>query len=185
MNNPLTISPQEGDTASTVAQYHRYIDELLCLAQQALVEKDRDLALQFWQLHIAMLSIHVAIEDDCLAQVSGEEQKQWRWPASLYVAEHAKIIQFGSKVEARLKALPEVLTAPQIIAEIDFQRSYKNLLQHHEEREEIALLQEMASTSPAVMALFDRRIHQQWQDCYHQQKHSLTRLQQHLVRLKG
>ena len=168
-----------------MAQYHRYIDELLCLAQQALVEKDRDLALQFWRLHVAMLSIHIAIEDDCLSLVPAEEYKQWRWPATLYLAEHAKIKKFGRTVEARLKALPEVLTASQIIAEIDFQRSYKNLLQHHEEREEIALLQEMASTSPELMALFDRRIHQQWQDCYHQQKHSLTRLQQHLVRLKG
>ncbi|ROS05744.1 hypothetical protein EDC56_1296 [Sinobacterium caligoides] len=184
MNTSLQIDLQQTAAAPLVAAYHRYMDELLVLQQESLVAGELSLALDFWQLHVAMLRCHAEIEDRYLEQVSAEQQASWRWPATLYLAEHRKILQFAERVEARLSAMQAPLALRQIVEEIDKQRSYKNLLEHHEEREEIALLLEMPKTAAVLTAALERDIVSQWTQLYQAQQPSLASLQQRLQRLR-
>ncbi|CAH0991392.1 hypothetical protein SIN8267_01496 [Sinobacterium norvegicum] len=178
MSIDLSIDLEESEVANIVAQYHRYIDRLLLLQQQALVARETELALGFMQLHRQMLSAHIEVEDQWLLSIATEQQQAWRWPASLYLAEHKKITRFLTREEQRLQSLAQRPTATQVIALLDSQRSYKNLLEHHEEREEIALLKEI---SPLQQQQLQQRVSERWRQLYQQQRQPLAELAQRLA----
>lgn len=136
----------QSDLPATVRRYHHYLDELLLLHQEALLEKDIALALGFWRLHGEMLRLHIELEEALLLPALERAVDAPAWAANLYRAEHRKVLQLADKLGDALGAIElREPTRRELIALLDKQRSYKNVLEHHEEREEKGLLPELAA----------------------------------------
>ena len=163
---------------TTVQCFHHYLDELLQLHQEALIERDAQLALGFWQLHRQMLRLHIELEEEYLLPVLERAVATPAWAASVYRAEHVKILALGENLATRLEELQHVgLGRRVLIALIDKQRSYKNVLEHHEEREEKGLLPELDATLAAPeLARLNSACGQSWHDLYQNQLPAVTQL---------
>jgi hemerythrin-like domain-containing protein len=171
-----TVSPPS--LQATVRIYHQYMQELLHLHQEALLERDIGLALGFWQLHAQMLRLHIHLENEMLLPALDNQVDSPAWPASLYRAEHAKISSMGEQLGEVLTGLAETgLARRVVIALLDKQRSYKNLLEHHEEREEKGLLPELDAVLDAQqLGNINAVCAQSWQVLYQQQADIVTSL---------
>ena len=115
--------------------------------------QDYDLAMAFWQLFKTAITAHVEVENELLFKAFAEHVKEPRWPAMLYEKEHEKIVAMMAKAEGLLAQLQNTdrdasQRRRQILAVLEYQRSFKNVIEHHEEREEIALLQELEQFAP-------------------------------------
>lgn len=133
--------------------YHVLIDEFLLLHQEALVAMDFELAMDIWCLFGDLLQSHIDTENSLLFPAFDLQCVDVRWPVSLYLHEHHKISSLLHQVETRLQALQAKPTRRGVVNLLDYQRSFKNVIEHHEEREEIALLKELqAQVSANLLA---------------------------------
>ena len=163
---------------ATVRCYHQYLQELLLLQQEALLERDIGLALGFWQLHRQMLQLHMHLEEELLLPALGGNVPDPAWQAAVYRAEHAKVVAVGDKLEGILRGYAETgLQRRAVIELLDKQRSYKNLLELHEQREEEALLVELDGALDAAQLLhFNIICGQSWHTLHHKQSSLVARL---------
>jgi hemerythrin-like domain-containing protein len=163
---------------TTVQCFHHYLDELLHLHQEALLERDAQLALGFWQLHRQMLRLHIELEEEYLLPVLERAVARPAWAASVYRAEHAKILALGDKLTTRLDELQPIgLGRRVLIALLDKQRSYKNVLEHHEEREEKGMLPELdAALDVSELERLNTACGQSWDELYRNQLDTVTQL---------
>ena len=163
---------------ATVHRYHLYLDELLHLHQEALLEKDIALALEFWQLHAQMLRVHIELEEQWLLPALARSVVKPAWEAAIYRAEHGKILSLGDNLKLALGDLQHVAPGRRIlIALLDKQRSYKNVLEHHEEREEKGLLPELdASLSAVELEQINSACGKCWDGLHQVQRDTVIRL---------
>lgn len=163
---------------ATVNCYHQYLKELLLLQQEALLERDIGLALGFWQLHRQMLQLHLHIEEELLLPALERAVDNPAWDAAVYRAEHAKVQQLGEKLGQLLLSHSETgLKRRAVIALLDRQRSYKNLLEQHEEREQKALLPELEAVLDTAQLLGVNSVcAESWQVLYQKQLPLVSRL---------
>ena len=146
-----------------VQSYHVLIDEFLLLHQEALVAMNFELAFDIWCLFSDLLQSHIEVENQYLMGVFSRFCGDVRWPMSLYLHEHHKIIRLQSEVTTRLNDLQATPTRRGVVMLLDYQRSFKNVIEHHEEREEIALLKELQAQVPAdVLAELMRELEAAW-----------------------
>ncbi len=163
---------------ATVSCYHKYLQELLLLQQEALLERDIGLALGFWQLHRQMLQLHVHLEEELFLPALEQFVASPSWEPAIYRAEHARVLAMGDKLGKLLLGYSETgLQRRAVIGLLDKQRSYKNLLEHHEEREEKALLCELDCGLDSEQRLhFNSVCAQSWQVLYQKQSPLVARL---------
>jgi hemerythrin-like domain-containing protein len=163
---------------ATVNCYHQYLRELLLLQQEALLERDIGLALGFWQLHRQMLQLHIHLEEELLLPALEKAVANPNWSADIYRAEHTKVLDLGEKLGQSLMAYSETgLQRRAAITLLDKQRSYKNLLEHHEEREEKALLPELDEVLDASQLIRVNNVcAESWQVLYQKQLPLVSRL---------
>ena len=135
-----------------VSRYHRHMDELILLHQEALLLQQTDLAERFLALFRAMISAHIDAENTWLLPRL-DALVQARWPALLYRKEHDKILDMLTNVDAKMRLL-EGKTAQDyrrtVLALLDYERAFKNVVEHHEEREEMAMLRELDQHADAA-----------------------------------
>jgi hemerythrin-like domain-containing protein len=149
--------------AELTQSYHEVIDELLLLHQEALLLARWPLAMDIWQAFSELLAMHIDVENKQLFVCFDKLCQTPRWPVTLYRHEHEKIITMMAQVEQRLKALVNAPSRRQTIALLDYQRSFKNVIEHHEEREEIALLAELMQViSPLEEQQLQEQIQANW-----------------------
>ena len=163
---------------TTVQCFHHYLDELLHLHQEALLERDAQLALGFWQLHRQMLRLHIELEEAHLLPVLERAVASPAWAASVYRAEHTKILALGDNLATRLDELQNIgLGRRVLIGLLDKQRSYKNVLEHHEEREGKGMLPELDAVLDAPeLERLNTACGQSWDALYRSQLDTVTQL---------
>lgn len=128
------------------ADYHETIDALFILHQECLLEHalvEADLVLSHFK---TALAAHLEAENQWLLPSYESLQIEKRWPASLYQKEHAKLAQMLQKVERYMDTLAGKQSRRYRFAMLDlldYERSFRNVLEHHEEREELALLKDL------------------------------------------
>lgn len=130
--------------------YHLELDELLWLHQEALLEQDLPLARELFSLFREVLMGHLQQENAALLPRFEALGLKGQWPLLVYQKEHEKIVQLLDKTSAWLERLP---TGPHnarrnILAVLEYQRTLKNVIEHHEEREEKGLLPELDAALP-------------------------------------
>ena len=133
-------------TARILAE-HREMDELFLQHQEALLEQDWVKAQARYAAFHTLLLSHIALEDSVLVPLHQQLTKP-QWRTLVYTAEHDKVREIAQIMADRIAA-PKPEDKQQrlrwIIKLIDDERSLKNLLEHHNEREEKGMLPELAS----------------------------------------
>lgn len=136
-------------TQSTVTGWitdcHRQLDELFILHQEALVQLRPDAAVELLESYRQCLLLHMRFEEEDVFTAYAALEEQGRWPASLYVHEHAKILQLLAACDDTLAQLRDRCSGANemrraVIALLDQESRLKALRDHHETREEQYLL---------------------------------------------
>ena len=138
------MTTQFNSLSQCVSYYHRRIDELLMLHQEALVIQDLALAQKALQVFAKFLSKHLALEDELLIPAHDQLGCNKQWRTQIYKEEHGKLTELLQKIRNMLSKTPaEEQIRRWVIEVIDYERTFKNVMEHHEEREEKGLLLEI------------------------------------------
>lgn len=140
------------DLADRILADHRDMDELLLQHQEALVEQNMGAALTRYEIFHERLCAHIALENaELLPRHESVEAPRWR--TQVYALEHDKILALAAKILARMQH-PVIEPGPEqrrwIIALLDEERVLKNVVEHHEEREEKGMLPELGLMPPSA-----------------------------------
>lgn len=147
MNHPVDDAgiDSKGFTGLTVP-FHLLLRQLLTMHQEALLIDDMALALNVFELFADALQRHLDVENNLLLPLHRSLVPEYRWSPLVYEKEHDKLLQMAARIRRELA----VLAAQQgrarrlaILEVLDYQRSFKSVMEHHEEREEQALLPEL------------------------------------------
>lgn len=126
--------------------YHRALDEYLWCHQEALLEQDLPLAREWFALFREVFEAHIRQEDAVLLPRCEALGLAGQWPLLVYRKEHEKIAGLLDRTSAMLEQLPgghHAMPRRNILQLLDYQRTLKNVIEHHEEREEKGLLPEL------------------------------------------
>ena len=131
-----------------IHQQHLYLRELFARHQEALLQGAFDDAERWLNHFIDCQQSHMQIEEQYLFPLFEKIERETRWDTSLYLQEHAKLEKFMQQTKSELEWLMQQdLTDSEcrrnIIALIDKQKTLKGLNEHHEDREETAMLKEL------------------------------------------
>ena len=133
-------------TTARILAEHAEMDELFLQHQEALLEQDQPRAQTHYAAFHQLLKAHIELEDTQLMPLHQQLLKP-QWRTLVYTAEHEKILQVAQLMAERIAApLPADKSARlrHIIKLLDDERSLKNLVEHHNEREEKGMLPELA-----------------------------------------
>jgi len=134
--------------AGLTVPFHRALAQLLTMHQEALLIDDMMLALNVFDLFADALQRHLDVENNLLLPLHRTLVKEHRWAQLVYEKEHDKLLQMTARIRRELVALADVRGRARRLAlleVLDYQRSFKSVMEHHEEREEQALLPELDS----------------------------------------
>ena len=137
---------------SAIAEQHKDLWQWYLLQQEALILHEYALAQQLWSVFATGLQQHIEFENRQLFATTMIEQHAWRWPASLYIKEHQKILSLMQKISDRYEAFITLTGRRQRIAILELleqQMQFRQVLEHHEAREEQDALQHLQLTTEA------------------------------------
>lgn len=174
-----------------VSYFHHEIDEFILLHQEALLLQNLDLAKAFYALFRSVIESHIQTENTLLFPLferycaSQSVDQKPRWPIMLYQKEHEKLVDMLNKSKAMLDKLAEYEEGSAqrraILVVLEYQKALKNVVEHHEEREEMALLPELDAAMPKQDAkTFIEQCLGVWRDHYNEQAKQLAHLKQQL-----
>lgn len=131
-----------------IQKQHLELRELFARHQEALLQGQFENA-STWLEHFGVCQkAHMQIEERYLFPEFVKIERTTKWACSLYEKEHDKIKQLYDNVAQDLdwlmeQELNESQLRRNIIALLDKEKTLKGLNQHHEEREEEAMLKEL------------------------------------------
>ena len=143
-DDPFTILKHE----------HTKLDRLFLLHQEMLVNRSWVRAMRLLEVYQQRLAAHIHIEDHvllpyCVAGSTGAV----RWEARVYTAEHRRLEELVDKARAHLAAIRRRgVKSAMLIGLLDEEKTVKNVLEHHHEREEKGLYDELRGHLPAEVS---------------------------------
>ena len=160
-------------------QFHGYLDELFLLHQEAIVAREWGLSLKALEIFGRLLRNHIEVEDRWLFPVHAEQCDDVRWNTSLYQQEHQKLLSLLLKVEERVeRVIQSGANRRSVIELIDYQRTFKNVMEHHEEREEMALLPELdQQLADGELASVAKQCEREWGELLQSQLHAIKAIE--------
>ncbi len=131
-----------------IQQQHRDLKELFSRHQEMLLQADFENATHRLEQFRICLKIHMQLEEQYLFPEFAEIEHKSKWDVTLYEKEHEKINQLYLDIADSLQWLREQEfnksdQQRNIIALLDKEKTFKGLNEHHEDREEDALLKEL------------------------------------------
>jgi hemerythrin HHE cation binding domain-containing protein len=131
-----------------IHQQHLEIRELFARHQEALLQSKFEEARNCLNNFNIFQKAHMQIEEKYLFPKFAKIKKTSRWDVSLYEKEHDKISKLYNNISNDLdwlseQELGESDKCRNIIALLDKEKTLKGLSEHHEEREEEAMLKEL------------------------------------------
>lgn len=126
-----------------ISHFHGEMNEILHLHQEALLVQDLPLAIRFLRLFKSLIITHIEWEESHLLRLHEELVDEPQWKTLIYREEHNKIRDMLKEVIVRLNQTPVTNNRRWTIEILDYERVFKNVLEHHEEREEKGLLIEL------------------------------------------
>ncbi|MFC3149658.1 hypothetical protein ACFOEK_01305 [Litoribrevibacter euphylliae] len=132
-----------------IDKQHQQLGELFLMHQEALLIQEIELAMEVFYSYKALQIAHLTFENEHLLPELAK-LKDTRWPHTLYLHEHNKVRDLLNKNDLNLNRSQEILntgSAQQyrrwLIELFEQQKSLKNVLEHHEQREEQGMLLEL------------------------------------------
>lgn len=131
-----------------IKKQHLDIREIFARHQEALLEGQLYDASNWLEQFFVCQKAHMQIEENYLFPEFAKIERKSKWDYSLYEKEHDKISKLSDNISADLSWLSEQeLNESQkrrnIISLLDKEKTLKGLNEHHEEREEEAMLKEL------------------------------------------
>ncbi|GAA3911964.1 hemerythrin domain-containing protein [Litoribacillus peritrichatus] len=130
---------------------HQYLGDAFLLHQEALLVQKPQLALTIFNAYQQYQVAHLTFENEHLLPEL-EKIEDIRWPHTLYEHEHNKVEKMLAKSASELEEGALIIKegAPSntayrrwVIELLDRQKQLKNVLEHHEQREEQGMLNEL------------------------------------------
>jgi hemerythrin-like domain-containing protein len=147
MNQSVDEAMCEGKGfAGLTVPFHRLLAQLLTMHQEALLIDDMVLALNVFDLFTEALQRHLDVENHLLLPLHRTLVQEYRWSSMVYEKEHDKLLQMAARIRRELAGLGALQGRARrlaVLEQLDYQRSFKSVMEHHEEREEQALLPEL------------------------------------------
>jgi hemerythrin-like domain-containing protein len=136
------------------SHFHRQLDHYMGLHQECLLEQQLELALSSHDLLQRGLELHIEVENTQLFPAYEQWLTDGRWPLLVYQKEHEQLLKMLTKSRAMVADLSGSGSKlrQQILALLDYQRSLKNVVEHHEEREEQGMLPELDAALDAAQS---------------------------------
>ncbi len=131
-----------------IKKQHLELRELFARHQEMLLLARFEEA-KVWMEHYSVCQKgHIQIEENYLLPEFEKIKRTTKWDSSLYEKEHAKILKIYQSIAEDLMWLSEQKMEEsekrrKIIALLDKEKTLKGLNEHHEEREEEAMLKEL------------------------------------------
>ncbi|HSR63681.1 MAG TPA: hypothetical protein VLN56_09775, partial [Gammaproteobacteria bacterium] len=137
-----------------IHKQHLELRELFMRHQEYLLQEEFENAIEQLEQFNTCLDAHMELEEEHLFPEFARIERKSRWNLDLYETEHVKIRRMHEHIAAELEWLhAESLGASDrrrnIIALLDKEKTYKGMLEHHEDREEDAMLRELDEQLPA------------------------------------
>ncbi len=131
-----------------IQKQHLEIRELFARHQEALLQGLLEEASTWLEYFNVCQKAHMQIEERYLIPEFEKIERTTKWEGSLYQKEHDKINQLYNNVVRDLdwlieQELDESQRRRNIIALLDKEKTLKGMNEHHEEREEEAMLKEL------------------------------------------
>lgn len=189
-----------------VTEFHDQLNEVFLLHQEALLLNALPLAVDFLSVFHELIALHIAVENEHINPLHAELINDARWKTTLYVAEHDKILSLINTLSDKLSdKLQHIFSAQEhhkenhnektehtqkahnrwIIDILDYERTLKNVMEHHEEREEKGLLAELdEQLSSIALAALIETCHSQWHEPLQKQQDTINTLTRKLRALE-
>lgn len=136
---------------TALAENHKDLYQWFLLHQECLLLSEDDLAQQAFAAFSDLLQQHIHFENTYVLAELTQLNAALRWPQSVYLKEHEKILKLLAAVNESLQrysASQGRVKRLCLLELLEQQQTLRNVLEHHEEREEQDLL--LALHSDAV-----------------------------------
>lgn len=136
-----------------IHQQHLELRELFTQHQEALLQARFHAAIASLLHFDARLAVHMSLEEKHLFPEFAKIERRTKWDVGLYEKEHEKVKQLYEKISNDLdwlskQSFNESDMRRNIIALLDKEKTFKGLLEHHEDREVSAMLKELDEQLP-------------------------------------
>lgn len=131
-----------------IHKQHLDLRELFAQHQEALLQGHFEDAISLLSNFNLCHKSHAKLEERYLFPLFKNIKHQSKWDVSLYIKEHEKIERLFENINADLlwlseQSLSESQLRRNIVVLLDKEKTFKGLTEHHEEREEEAMLKEL------------------------------------------
>ena len=128
-------------TFLSLLEIHQRLNEMLLLHQEALLALDVDLALARLKPFERELRAHIRAEEDVLLPIYARAGRIQGGPIEFYTGEHKRMLEFLARFTEKLERLitDRAGLKRKIIELFDEQAVFKQLMQHHDMREQSLL----------------------------------------------
>lgn len=142
------------DPIDAFQQEHVALRKMFALHQEALVMRAWARAAHLLEHYRKRLRRHIRLEERYLLPYCPAEKTRGQWPAGVYVAEHRRAEELLDKAVARLALARRRGVKPAaLIALLDQEKTLKNLIEHHDDREGLALFKWARAAMPDAAQL--------------------------------
>jgi len=126
---------------------HDDLERIFQLHQVAVLQFRFSAAATVLDCYRRMMLLHIRHEDDILLKMLDSVPSKMGWPTKIYYAEHRKLESLLAKIDSMMSRLPHSTADLRVavLAFLEYQSHFKNLTQHHHEREHKGLFVEVAA----------------------------------------
>lgn len=143
-------SPEGGPLWHQVAAAHQQLGNLWQLHREAVIERDAGIAGAALNAFADLLRLHIDVENRHLFSMHEQWCEQPRWRVPLYLQEHDKLLRLLERLLRQWQP-GAVLTRHAVLDWLEQLRPLAHLMEHHELREERALLVELEAALPKAV----------------------------------
>lgn len=142
------------DPIDAFQQEHVALHRMFALHQEALITRAWARAAHLLEHYRKRLQRHIRLEEHYLLPYCPQEKTADQWPAHVYVAEHRRAEELLDKAVAHLALARRRGVKPAaLIALLDQEKTLKNLMEHHDDREGMALFKLTREAMPSEAQL--------------------------------
>jgi hemerythrin-like domain-containing protein len=178
------VKINEPPSFSQLVDVHTELEDVFLLHQEALTLLDFDAALELLEIHWQLLLCHMRHEEELLLPVFDRAGPVKKWPRVLYTGQHEKMRGMLEHIrESASELCRERPLRPRrsVIRLLDYETTYKHLVEHHEgaERDGLFPIADSVATPEERRELLER-FAREWEDATAVHTARLNELRQRL-----
>jgi hypothetical protein len=124
-------------TLADFVSIHERLERIFGKHQELLLERRLHEARALLHVYRALMGLHMRHEEKCLLPVYVAIGPNPTWPIRLYAGQHRRMREFLAGATDRLELIRggRAEIRPEVIGLLDYETTYKHLVEHHEDAE--------------------------------------------------